>query len=112
LSALLLLLLRLIGAGILIYIFPKYLPNMSPWLKSISWIVGCCVGLWAIIEAAKGYWGMYQEYGPGVKAVAHHWLAEVAHPSNAFDGYHRGDHCRGWFLFMGKVRSGERAFSK
>ncbi len=47
--------------------------GIPSWLKVLLWLLGSGVALWGIIDAARGYWGMYQEYGPSVHSAAHYW---------------------------------------
>src|SRR5690349_6383856 len=50
--------------------------NIPSWVKGIIWLVGGLVSLWAVIDAIRGYWGMYKEYGPSVQAATYHrWAA-------------------------------------
>jgi hypothetical protein len=66
-------LLRLIGTLILTCAVP--LTEMPNAVKTILYLVGAAVGLYTAIDAFRGYWRMYREYGPGVHAAAHQWWA-------------------------------------
>lgn len=47
--------------------------NIPPWIKAILWIVGGLVSLWTVLDAFRGYWGMYKEYGNSVRIASHYW---------------------------------------
>ena len=46
---------------------------MSPWIKAGLWVAGIVTGAWAFIDAVRGFWGMYKEYGPSAHSIAYHW---------------------------------------
>ncbi|HSH40253.1 MAG TPA: hypothetical protein VK993_15885 [Chthoniobacterales bacterium] len=48
---------------------------MPYWLKIVSAVIGGAVALWTVIDAVRGYWGLYREFGAGVQATAHYWLS-------------------------------------
>lgn len=41
--------------------------------KLISWLVGGLVAIYAFIDAVRGYYRMYKEYGPNIHATVYHW---------------------------------------
>jgi hypothetical protein len=49
------------------------LPEMNPFLKAVAWLAGAIIFVWALFDAIRGLWQTFNEYGPGVHAVLHHW---------------------------------------
>jgi hypothetical protein len=42
-------------------------------VKTFLWFIGVAVGVYTAIDAFRGYWRMYRQYGPSVHAAAYHW---------------------------------------